>query len=60
MEAKFVCVTRQPGAIGAAEVNAYGCQSFEDADGLGHIIADGAEPPMTFEVLEIQRPPEDA
>ena len=51
-EKDWVLVTHQPGAIGAADDNAYG--PLADAEKLaeaGHLLADGAEPPMEFGVV---------
>ena len=54
----FVLYTHQPGVAGGAEDNVYG-GSPADTDPAkletaGHLLADGAEPPMTFVVLPLQ------
>lgn len=49
----YVLITRQPGAIGGHEVNAYGPGERESLEGAGHLLADGADPPMSVEVLPL-------
>lgn len=54
---QYVLYTHQPGAIGAAEDNIYGPVSDQGKlEQVGHLLADGADPPMTFAVLPLQPP----
>jgi hypothetical protein len=52
---QYVLYTHQPGAIGAPADNVYGTDPDSGAlETVGHLLADGAEPPMTFLVVPLQ------
>lgn len=50
----YVLITRQPRAVGAPETNVYGPGEQNQLEQAGRLLADGASPPMTLEVLPLQ------